>query len=65
MPLISAIIPVYRDSARASATVDALRRCLLPPGHALEIVVVDDGSGDGTAERLAEHVGERIRLLVN
>jgi glycosyltransferase involved in cell wall biosynthesis len=65
MPLISAIIPVYRDSARACATLDALWRCALPAGYALETVVVDDSSGDGSAERLAAHGGERIRLVVN
>lgn len=65
MPLISTIIPVYRDSDRTCATLDALWRCGLPYGHALETIVVDDGSQDGTAERLVAHGGERIRLIVN
>ena len=65
MPLISAIIPVFRDSERATATVGALQRCRLPSTYSLEIVVVDDGSHDGTAERLAQHFGECILLLSN
>jgi glycosyltransferase involved in cell wall biosynthesis len=65
MPLISAIIPVYRDRERALATVQALLRCSLSSTDTLEVLVVDDASQDGTAEALAERLGERITLLEN
>lgn len=65
MPLISAIVPVFRDRERALATVQALLRCRLSATDALEVLVVDDASQDGTAQALAEQLGERIRLLEN
>jgi glycosyltransferase involved in cell wall biosynthesis len=65
MPLISAIIPVLRDRERALATVQALLRYRLSDADTLEVLVVDDASHDGTAEALAEHLGERVTLLEN
>jgi glycosyltransferase involved in cell wall biosynthesis len=65
MPLISTIIPVFRDRERALATVQALLRCRLSATDTLEVLVVDDASQDGTAEALAEHLGERVTLLEN
>lgn len=50
--VISAIIPVYRDAARAVGAVRSLRALPLPVDSELEIVVVDDGSADGSAEQL-------------
>lgn len=51
--LVSVIIPVFRDGDRAIALVEALRRQQLPEGTSLEILVVDDCSDDGTADRIA------------
>ena len=65
MPLISAIVPVFRDRERALATVQALLRCRLPAIDALEVLVVDDASQDGTVQTLTEQLGERITLLEN
>ncbi|MET0329924.1 MAG: glycosyltransferase [Dyella sp.] len=65
MPLISAIIPVFRDRERALATVQALLRCRLSSTDTMEVLVIDDASHDGTAEALAEHLGARITLLEN
>ena len=50
---LSLVIPAFREEARIAGTVERVRAEL---GHAvgdgqLEIVVVDDGSGDATAER--------------
>lgn len=60
MPSISVVIPVYRRAAQACTTIDAL---LSQAPSDAEIVVVDDGSGDGTAERIEATFGDRIRLL--
>ena len=51
---VFAVIPAYREATRIAATLAAVRPFV--DG----IVVVDDGSGDGTAE--AAHVGDVIVL---
>ena len=69
MPLLSVIIPTYRNGAQTVQTLDALRACRLPAGVGMEVVVVDDASGDGSASLLANYrpSGDHasVRLLVN
>jgi glycosyltransferase involved in cell wall biosynthesis len=60
--VVSVVIPVYRDAERARGAVAAILGQALPAGTSLEIVVVDDGSGDGTAEQLARLDEPRMRL---
>jgi len=58
-PLVSAIIPTYNNAALVAEAVDsALAQTYRP----LEVIVVDDGSTDDTAARLAAY-GERIRVV--
>lgn len=49
---LSVVIPAYREGRRIADAVERVRAELAPRVDAedLEIVVVDDGSGDGTAE---------------
>lgn len=59
---VSVIIPAYD----AEATIDETLRSARAQTHQnLEILVVDDGSRDSTAKRVAEHAAadERIRLI--
>ena len=56
---LSVVVPAYREAARIGETVEALHvhlASLLSPSD-FEILVVDDGSGDGTAE-FAEATGK-------
>jgi glycosyltransferase involved in cell wall biosynthesis len=64
MPLISAIIPVYKEPDRALATVRGLLACDLGP-HALDVVVVDDGSGDGTLGCLRTALEGKARVVAH
>ena len=52
---LSVVIPAYREGERITAAIERVRTELAPHVAAsdLEIVVVDDGSGDGTAEAAA------------
>ena len=53
--LISVIIPVYNEFRTFNQVLERVRRATLPEGCAKEIVVVDDGSTDGTAQIFTEH----------
>src|SRR5262249_61478870 len=46
---LSVVIPAYNEEARIRATLDAVVRYLTESRIAHEILVVDDGSTDGTA----------------
>src|SRR4051794_19844716 len=60
-PAISVIIPVFNG---ANYIGGAIRSCLEQLGPSDEIVVVDDGSSDGTAEILQKFVSHpRVRGL--
>lgn len=62
-PGISIVIPTYRDPLRAAALVQELSKQDLPEGFHLEIIVVDDGSGDDIARDLILAVGQRARVI--
>ncbi len=45
---LSVVIPVYNEEASIEPLVEEIRAALDPTGKSYEIVVVDDGSSDGT-----------------
>jgi glycosyltransferase involved in cell wall biosynthesis len=58
---LSVVIPVYNERPTIEATVDGVLRAGI---RDLEVVVVDDGSDDGTAEVLRDKVEPRgVRVL--
>jgi len=64
LPLLSVVIPVYNEEATVAALLRAVLEVPLPPGMERELVVVDDGSRDGTAVALTAFAGEdRVRVF--
>ncbi len=58
--LISVVIPTLDTKELTVACVDAVLGSELPAGTTLEVIVVDDGGRDGTAETLSGRPGVRI-----
>lgn len=59
-PLVSTIIPTYNRAHEVTLAIDSALAQTYP---AQEIVVVDDGSTDGTDEVLRARYGSKVRIL--
>ncbi len=59
---VSIVIPVYNNLHFTRACLDLIFACT--PAHLFELIVVDNGSSDGTREYL-ESLGTRIRYIRN
>jgi glycosyltransferase involved in cell wall biosynthesis len=60
-PLVSIIIPSYNDS---HVVCDAIDSSLNQTHENCEIIVIDDGSIDGTQQILKEKYGDKIRYII-
>lgn len=64
---LSVVIPMYNEADNAQPMLDAVQAALQDWPMPWELIVVDDGSTDGTAQRLQAHartLGPHIRVLV-
>ncbi len=62
--LVTIVVPVYNEVATVERILGRIERASLPEGIQREIVIVDDASHDGTAEKLRELSGSgRFRFL--
>ena len=64
---LSIIIPAYCEAANIVATLEHVTRALAPLGLTHEILVVDDGSDDGTGALVTANLTRfpNVRLLIN
>ena len=53
---VSIIIPVYNEFRTFNQVLERVRRAPLPEGCSKEIIVIDDGSTDGTAQMIARQL---------
>src|SRR5215208_6031052 len=58
---VSVILPVFNEKGHLHAEIDRIRAALDASHYSYEIIVVDDGSDDGSGEALQQIEG--IRLL--
>ena len=63
-PALSVVVPVYDEVECLERLVGELRAALDEIGRPAEIIAVDDGSGDGSFERLVELRATEPRLRV-
>jgi len=64
-PLLTIVIPAYNEARRIGSTLEALDKYLCDGGIDSEILVVDDGSTDGTADLVRRMGIPRLRVLEN
>jgi glycosyltransferase involved in cell wall biosynthesis len=67
MPLYSIVIPAYNESGRIPATLASVVECIRAHGWDAEVLVVNDGSTDTTAEvvRTFAQTAPEVRLVEN
>lgn len=58
---LSIVIPAYREAARLPSTLEQVAKFVAEAEWAVEVIVVDDGSDDGTAAS-AEAAGARVLI---
>lgn len=57
-PYLSLIIPAYNEEARIGKSLDRILRFLDSQRYIFEVIIVDDGSRDRTAEMVEQRFGE-------
>lgn len=60
---LSILVPAYNEARRITATVEKLESFGRGRFDAFEIVVIDDGSSDGTAELVKQRFGPPVRVV--
>ncbi len=66
MPSLSLIVPVYNEEKNLPFLIEAIHKTLDPLPYSWEVVLVDDGSEDGSLQvltELAENDSERLRVV--
>jgi glycosyltransferase involved in cell wall biosynthesis len=54
---LSIIIPAYNEERRLGASLDGIAQFLAGKSYQSEVIVVDDGSSDGTVALVKQHIG--------
>jgi glycosyltransferase involved in cell wall biosynthesis len=61
---VSVVMPVFNEAAHLTATIDALVVAVERSGFSVELIVVDDGSTDGSADMVRHALGDRLPLTL-
>lgn len=60
---LTILVPAYNESRRIGSTIERLLAWGSQHLDAFEVLVVDDGSTDGTAQVIRERFGDTVRLV--
>ena len=61
---VTVVLPVHNEAGHLRAEVDRIEAALEASPYSFEIIVVDDGSTDGSLDELADLAGsERVRII--
>src|SRR5215218_8245384 len=61
-PYLSVVIPAYNEAARLPSTIDKVMGYLEGRDYPYEVLVVDDGSSDATADLVEQAVEKYVHL---
>lgn len=64
-PTISIVIPAFNEAARIGESLEKIRAFVDQSPFSMEVIVVDDGSADATAEIVGKAVSGSLRLIRN
>src|SRR5947207_1509865 len=61
---VTVVLPVYNEAGHLRTELDRIRQALDASAYSYEIIVVDDGSDDGSVDEIADAAdGEVVRLI--
>lgn len=63
-PTMSIIIPAFNESRRIGQSLEEIREYAAQTGTEIEVIVVDDGSTDGTANVARSFAGAPLKVVV-
>jgi glycosyltransferase involved in cell wall biosynthesis len=61
VPSFSVVLPAYNNAATVIPAIESILTQTYPP---LEVIVIDDGSTDGTATLVQTRFGDTVRLVI-
>jgi glycosyltransferase involved in cell wall biosynthesis len=64
-PLVSIVVPAFNEAARIGDSIEKIDAFIRQSSIAIELIVVDDGSHDNTAEVVNRVQAKAIRLVRN
>ena len=64
-PMVSIVVPAFNEAARIGDSIGKIDSSMRHSPLSLELIIVDDGSADGTAEIVKRSRAEDLRLVRN
>src|SRR5438552_491233 len=61
---LSIVVPAYNEAPRIMPSLEQIFAYMEQQHAAYEVLLVDDGSSDGTAEMVRQRFGDRARLRI-